>query len=183
MLEIGDICPDWNFLGPFNERVTISMPPIAGKFSILIFYHPQNKVLETIYTKVSDNRELLDSLDVRLFSITSLNKQSQPFMLPGLGAQPNFNTGGLVQIPGEQKAGAMKLMDDGEIALKQVEASPDNCALLTLEPNQHIFDIQNIDGSNNGEQIEQKIEVLFNKICNRAKEHEDSTQTLSLIHI
>ena len=174
MLEIGDICPDWNFLGPFNERVTISMPPIAGRFSILIFYHPQNKVLETIYTKVSDNRELLDSLDVRLFSITSLNKQSQPFMLPGLGAQPNFNTGGLVQIPGEQKAGAMRLMDDGEIALKQVEASPDNCALLTLEPNQHIFDIQNIDGSNNGEQIEQKIEVLFNKICNRAKENEDS---------
>ena len=95
MLEIGDICPDWNFLGPFNERVTISMPPIAGRFSILIFYHSQNKVLETIFTKVSDNRELLDSLDVRLFSITSLNKQSQPFMLPGLGAQPNFNTAGL----------------------------------------------------------------------------------------
>ena len=73
MLEIGDICPDWNFLGPFNERTKISMPPIAGRFSILIFYHSQNKVLETVFTKVSDNRSLLDSLDVRLFSITSLN--------------------------------------------------------------------------------------------------------------
>ena len=54
MLEVGDICPDWNFVGPLNEHINISMPPIAGRFSILIVYHSKNSVLETVFLKISD---------------------------------------------------------------------------------------------------------------------------------
>ena len=49
MLEVGDICPDWNFVGPLNENINISMPPIAGRFSILIVYHSQNSVSESVF--------------------------------------------------------------------------------------------------------------------------------------
>ena len=49
MLEVGDICPDWNFVGPLTERINISMPPIAERFSILIFHHSQNNILESVF--------------------------------------------------------------------------------------------------------------------------------------
>jgi len=49
MFEVGDICPDWNFVAPFNERIDISMPPIAGRFSILIFYHSQKGIWESVF--------------------------------------------------------------------------------------------------------------------------------------
>lgn len=49
MLEVGDICPDWIFVDPFNRRINISMLPIAGRFSVLIFYHFQNSISESVF--------------------------------------------------------------------------------------------------------------------------------------
>ena len=78
MLEVGDICPDWNFVGPLNEHINISMPPIAGRFSILIVYHSKNSVLESVFLKISDKRSLLDSLGVRSF-LSNNNEPSKIF--------------------------------------------------------------------------------------------------------
>ena len=117
MLEVGDICPDWNFVGPLDEHINISMPPIAGRFSILIVYHSKNSVLQSVFLKISDKRSLLDSLGVKLFSVTTTNQQKSSNLLPGLGAAPNLKTIGLGTIPEAQKAGAMTLIDDGGLVL------------------------------------------------------------------
>ena len=95
MLEVGDICPDWNFKGPLNERINISMPPIAGRFSVLIVYHSQNRVLESVFLKISDKRSLLDSLGVKSFSVTIANVQKPALLFPGLGTPPNMKSTGL----------------------------------------------------------------------------------------
>ena len=63
MLEVGDICPDWNFVGPLNENINISMPPIAGRLSILIVSHSQNSVLESVFLKISDSKSLKDIIE------------------------------------------------------------------------------------------------------------------------
>ena len=111
MLEVGDICPDWNFVGPLNENINISMPPIAGRFSILIVYHSKNSVLQSVFLKIADKRSLLDSLGVKLFSVTTTNQQKTSNLLPGLRAAPNLKTIGLGTVPEAQKAGAMTLID------------------------------------------------------------------------
>ena len=98
MLEVGDICPDWNLVGPLNEHINISMPPIAGRFSILIVYHSKNSVLQSVFLKISDKRSLLDSSGVKLFSVTTTNQQKSSNLLPGLGAAPNLKSIGLKKL-------------------------------------------------------------------------------------
>ena len=106
MLEVGDICPDWNFVGPLNEHINISMPPIAGRFSILIVYHSKNSVLESVFLKFLINVVTrLAWCEVILSNNNEHQKSSN--LLPGLGAAPNLKTIGLGTISGAQKAGAM----------------------------------------------------------------------------
>ena len=174
MLEVGDICPDWKFVGPLNEHINISMPPIAGRFSILIVYHSKNSVLESVFLKISDKRSLLDSLGVRSFSVTTTNYQKSSNLLPGLGAAPNFKTIGLGTISGAQKAGAMTLIDEGGLVLEQVGVSKNSCTLIILEPNQHILSIQEFEQSCNAEHVEALINALVNMIENYKNDMEET---------
>ncbi|MEE3007464.1 MAG: 2OG-Fe(II) oxygenase [Pseudomonadota bacterium] len=177
MLEVGDICPDWNFIGPLNKRINISMPPIAGRFSILIIYHSQNSVLESVFLKISDKRSLLDSLSVRLFSVTTANHKKTSNLLPGLGAAPNLKTIGLGPISGAQKAGAMTLIDDRGLVLDQVGVSKSSCTLVILEPNQHILSIQEIEQSSDDEFVEALINASVNMIENYKNDLEENSPT------
>ena len=174
MLEVGDICPDWNLVGPLNENINISMPPIAGRFSILIVYHSKNSVLQSVFLKISDKRSLLDSLGVKLFSVTTTNQQKTSNLLPGLRAAPNLKTIGLGTVPEAQKAGAMTLIDGGGSVLDQVGASKSSCTLITLEPNQHILNIQGFEQSCNDEHVEALINALVNMIENYKNDLEET---------
>ena len=174
MLEVGDICPDWNFVGPLTERINISMPPIAGRFSILIFYHSQNNILESVFLKISEKRSLLDSLGARSFSVTTANYQKSSNLLPGLGAAPNLKTIGLASVAAAKKAGSMTLIDEGGVVLDQLGVSIGSCTLIILEPNQHILSIQEFGHSCDDERVEALINASANMIENCKKDLEES---------
>ena len=174
MLEVGDICPDWNFVGPLNERINISMPPIAGRLSILIVSHSQNSVLESVFLKISDKRSLLDSLGVRSFSVTTSNYKKTSNLLPGLGATQNLKTIGLGPISGTQKVGAMTLIDDGGLVLDQLRVPKSGCALIILEPNQHILSIQEFEQADDDEHVEALIKASVNMIENYKNDLEET---------
>ena len=174
MLEVGDICPDWNFKGPLNERINISMPPIAGRFSVLIVYHSQNRVLESVFLKISDKRSLLDSLGVKSFSVIIANAQKPALLFPGLGTPPNMKSTGLASISEVQKAGAMRLIDDGGVVLDQVEVSTGSCTLIILEPNQLVLSIQKFEQSCDDANVEAAIKASVDMIENCKNELEGS---------
>ena len=85
-----------------------------------------------------------------------------------------METIGFASISGVQKAGAMRLMDDGGVVLDQMGVSIGSCTLIILEPNQHVLSIKKFEQSCDDAHVEVMINASVDMIENCKNELEGS---------